>query len=136
MNGFSLHGGVLVEAKDRQKIEHLIRYVARPAIALERLNWTHDGNLIYKLKRTFTDGTTHVLFSPMELLEKLVSLVPRPNVHLVRYHGVLAPHAKVRSKVIPKLPTEKLESTEEKHGSHSKRISWARLLKRVFEITF
>jgi len=132
--GFSLHGGVLVEAEDRRKLEHLIRYVARPSIALERLNWTNDGNLIYKLKRTYTDGTTHVLFSPMELLEKLVSLIPRPNVHLVRYHGVLAPHAKVRSKVIPKLPTKKLESIEENHESKSKRISWARLLKRVFEI--
>lgn len=63
-----------------------------------------------------------------------MSLIPRPNVHLVRYHGVLAPHAKVRSRIVPRLPAEKLESPEENRGSESKRISWARLLKRVFEI--
>ena len=27
----------------------------------------------------------------MELMERLVALVPRPRVHLTRYHGVLAP---------------------------------------------
>lgn len=133
-NGFSLHGGVSVEAKDRRRLEHLIRYVARPSIVLERLSWTQDGNLIYRLKRIFSDGTTHVLFSPMELLEKLVALVPRPNVHLIRYHGVLAPHARIRPKVVPRLPSKKIVSIEEERASNSKRISWARLLKRVFEI--
>jgi len=52
VNGFSLHGGVLVEADDRKKLEHLIRYVARPSIALERLNWTHDACSF------FADGTS------------------------------------------------------------------------------
>lgn len=137
MNGFSLHGGVCIEANDRAQLEHLIRYVARPAIALERLTRTHDGNLTYRLKRTFTDGTNHVLFSPMELIEKLVALVPRPRVHLVRYHGVLAPHSKWRKEVVPtppKMASPEIDDLKEAPGSRAKRISWARLLKRVFDI--
>jgi len=136
LNGFSLHGGVCIEANDRSQLEHLIRYVARPAIALERLTRTQEGNLTYRLKRTFTDGTTHVLFSPMELIEKLVALVPRPRVHLVRYHGVLAPHSKWRKEVVPTPPktSSEIDDLKEAPGSRAKRISWARLLKRVFDI--
>jgi len=136
INGFSLHGGVSIKAKDRHQLERLIRYVARPSVALERLKWTSDGNLTYQLKRAFSDGTTHILFSPMELMEKLVALIPQPKIHLIRYHGVLAPHAKWRSLIVPKQIQEPLATTNdsEKKASRSKRISWAELLKRVFNI--
>jgi hypothetical protein len=30
-----------------------------------------------------------------------VSSVPRPRLHLIRFHGVLAPNAKLRSKIVP-----------------------------------
>ena len=36
------------------------------------------------------DGTTHVVFEPLELLEELAALVPPPRFHLVRYHGSAA----------------------------------------------
>jgi hypothetical protein len=39
------------------------------------------------------DGTTHLLFEPVELLEKLAALTPRPRINLILYRGVLAPHA-------------------------------------------
>jgi hypothetical protein len=53
------------------------------------------------LKKPYSDGTSHLVFSPMEFLEKL-ALVPPPRAHLTRFHGVLAPHSKIRSKVVPK----------------------------------
>ena len=37
------------------------------------------------------DGTTHLRFDPLELLERLVVLTPRPRVNLILYYGVLAP---------------------------------------------
>ena len=40
---------------------------------------------------------THVVLCPHELIEKLSALVPLPRRHLVRYSGVLAPSAKMRS---------------------------------------
>lgn len=44
----------------------------------------------------WSDGTTHLLLSPLELIEKLAALIPPPRLNLVRYHGILAPHARDR----------------------------------------
>jgi hypothetical protein len=102
--GFSLHAGVAVPARDRKRLERLCRYVARPPVATERLSRLGDGRLLYRLKRRWRDGSTHMIFEPQELLEKLVSLVPPPRAHQVRYHGVLAPCASRRAGVIPQSP--------------------------------
>ena len=40
------------------------------------------------------------MFEPLELLEKLAALVPRPRINLVLYHGVLAPHSGWRARVV------------------------------------
>ena len=63
--------------------------------------------------------------------------MPRPQLHLIRFHGVLAPNAKLRALVVPQAPeqatTGKSEQTATEPGQPA-RIGWARLLKRVFEI--
>ena len=38
---------------------------------------------------------------PLEFMERVAALVPRPRLHLIRFHGVLAPNAKLRSKIVP-----------------------------------
>ena len=50
------------------------------------------------------DGTTHLLLSPLEFMQRLAALVPRPRLHLIRYHGVLAPNARLRPLVVPREP--------------------------------
>jgi hypothetical protein len=95
----SLHAGVAVPAHDRRRLERLCRYVARPPIATERLSRLPDGRLLYALKRRWRDGTTHMLFESLELIERIVALIPPPRAHLVRYHGVLAPAARARARV-------------------------------------
>jgi hypothetical protein len=50
--------------------------------------------------RRWRDGTTHVVFEPDELVEKLAALVPPPRFHLVRYHGILGPCASERGRVV------------------------------------
>jgi len=46
----------------------------------------------YQLKTPYRDGTTHVLFEPLDFLARLAALVPKPRVNLIRYHGVFAPN--------------------------------------------
>ena len=75
-NGFSLHAGVSCEADERKKLERVCRYVARPAIANERLKLADCGQEVLTLKTPFRDGTTHLVMSPVELLQKLAALVP------------------------------------------------------------
>ena len=89
-HGFSLHAGVRCDAEDRQGIEQLCRYITRPAIANERLSVNRDGNVVLKLKTPWRNGTTHIVLTPMEFMQRLAALVPRPQLHLIRFHGVLA----------------------------------------------
>ena len=97
----SLHAEVSVPARDRRRLERLCRYVARPPLAIERLEAAPDGRLAYRLKTPWRDGTTHVLMERHELLERLAPLIPPPRAHQVRYHGVLAPCASGRDRVVP-----------------------------------
>jgi len=76
------------------------------------------------------------VLSRMEFMQRLAALVPRPRLHLIRFHGVLAPNAKLRSKVVP-TPAQTTAAHPCDHTqAHSAavRLNWARLLKRVFDI--
>lgn len=146
-SGFSLHAGVSCKAAERKKLERICRYIARPAVSEERLKMSEKGQVVYQLKKAYDDGTTHVVMSPMELLEKLSAIVPRPRVHLTRFHGILAPHDRHRKLVVPRAPegdpvqpadlefkalTPEQQLLENK--KKNQRMNWARLLKRVFNI--
>jgi hypothetical protein len=39
--------------------------------------------------------------SPLEFMQRLAALVPRPRLHLIRLRGVLAANAKLRALVVP-----------------------------------
>ena len=61
---------------------------ARPPLSTERLSLLPDGRLRYRLKRRWSDGTTHVIYEPMELMERLAALVPPPRFNITRFYGV------------------------------------------------
>ncbi len=109
---------------------------ARPAISNERLSINQQSNAVLKLKTPWRNGTTHIVLTPMEFMQRLTALVPRPRLHLIRFHGVLAPNAKLRSKVVPVPAQRKTTGEGDCEHAHSKpvRMTWARLLKRVFDI--
>ncbi|MGH8569544.1 MAG: transposase [Gammaproteobacteria bacterium] len=43
---------------------------------------------------SYREGTTHIVMSPLEFLQRLAALVPDPRLHLIRFHGVLAPETR------------------------------------------
>jgi hypothetical protein len=98
---FNLHGNVAIGQRDRERLERLLRYAARPAISLERVSRLPDGRLAYRLKRLWSDGSTDVVYEPQDFMAKLAALVPATRVHLTRYHGILAPAAKWRPWIVP-----------------------------------
>jgi hypothetical protein len=78
----------------------------------------------------------------------LCMAVPRPLLHLIRYHGVLAPNATLRAQVVPQGPAARGPATGEappagaagemRGGAQpvqarAQPIGWARLRKRVFD---
>jgi ribosomal protein S27E len=101
VQGFSLHAATAVAAGCQDRLESLCRYVLRPPVDEDRLSWTRDGKVLYRLKRPFKDGSTHVVFEPAVLVERLAALVPRPRKNLTTYHGVFAPNASYRERIVP-----------------------------------
>jgi hypothetical protein len=155
--GFSLHAGVAARAHERDKLERLCRYIARPAVSTKRLSMTRNGQVRYELKTPWRNGTTHVIFEPLDIMyrmygmpraqgcagaaiSRLVALIPKPRVNLTRFHGVFAPNSKHRAEVTPakrgkgkktKAANDKQDQTPaERHAA----MTWAQRLKRVFNI--
>jgi len=93
--------GVRCAAEQRSELEHLCRYITRPAIANERLRVNHARQVVLQLKTPYHYGTNHIVMSPLELMQRLAALVSRPRLHLIRFRGVLAPNARLRSKMVP-----------------------------------
>ena len=61
---------------------------------------SQQQKIALSLKTEWIDGTTHMVFEPAELVEKLAAAIPRPQVNQVIYHGVLGARAKWRKKVV------------------------------------
>src|SRR5262249_8831883 len=112
VQGFSLHANTAIPAHRRDQLERLIRYTARGAVSLERLQAEANGDLLYTFTHPWSDGTTGIRLSPLELLEKLAALVPLPHVHLVRYGGCLAPHSHLRGAIRPTPRQQGLDGAE------------------------
>ena len=138
VGGFSLNARVWIAGNDRKKLEQLIRYMARGPIASERLTESISGQLLYKMKSSWRDGTTHVSFSPLDFIARLVALIPPPRMNMVRYSGCFAPNFKDRKFIVKKTkgkPSSKdicNDSLPEK--VKQERLRWAEMLKRVFDV--
>ncbi len=138
-HGFSLHAGVYIAADYRQGVEQLCRYITRPAISNERLSVNRAGQVVLKLKTAWRDGTSQHVMAPMEFMQRLAALVPRPRLHLIRFHGVLAPNAKLRLGVVP-VPPVATPPAQEGDGAYLSagngkgRMRWAQLLKRPIDM--
>jgi len=138
--GFSLHAGVAARADERKKLERLCRYISRPAVSEKRLSLTPNGNVRYQLKTPYRDGTTHVIFEPLDFMARLAALVPKPRANLTRFHGVFAPNSKHRAFVTPakrgKGGKARVLDSDEPAAAGERRaaMTWAQRLKRVFNI--
>ena len=124
-SGFSVDASVRISLADRdvpesfQSLEHLLRYCARPAFALDRLsvvpgtghspervrytlprhkrgNWVGPG----RTRKSTRPGTSGVIeLTPFEFLDRLAALIPPPRRHRHKYHVVFAPNHLLRPAV-------------------------------------
>jgi hypothetical protein len=140
-NGFSLHAGVACTPADRGILERLTRYISRPALAQDRLTVTPGGDLQYRMKTPWKDGTTHIVLQPLDFMARLASLVPKPRANLVRYHGLFGSNAKERSLITPagrrtRAAAQAAAADKEIQTPARRRqaLTWAQRLARVFGI--
>jgi putative transposase len=142
-DGFDLHAGLVVRAGHRDRLERVCRDALRPPLALERLHRTSDGEIWLTLRHRWSDGTTHLRVDPLELLERLAVLTPRPRVNLVLYYGVLAPRALSREAIVPRTANgvDVREEAAAEDGdasgetpSRTGAYQWAELMRRTFGV--
>ncbi|GBE10398.1 putative transposase [bacterium BMS3Abin12] len=106
----------------------------------KRLSLTEHGQVRYTLKNPWHDGTTYVIFEPLDFIARLAALIPKPRVNLTRFNGVFAPNSQHRALITPagRDKGRKASTTEqapdrtpvERHMA----MTWAQRLKRVFGI--
>jgi hypothetical protein len=150
--GFSVDAEVRIEAQERDALERLLRYCARPAFALERLREIDPEHLVYESVKPGPGGSVSVILTPMQLLDRLAALIPPPRRHRHRYVGVLAPNSPLRAAVtalaqsandvadpvaddpvVCSGPGSTSEATDEPHRKAA-RYAWALLLARIYEV--
>lgn len=83
-----------------------------------------------ELRRRWTDGTSHLIFDPVELLERLAALVPRPRINLVLYYGVFALRAAGRRAIVPARDAPVDSGAPDR--ARSSNANWAGLMQRSF----
>ena len=54
-------------------LERLLRYCARSAFALERLEQLHEDQLVYRFPKPQPDGRTELHLTPLQLIERLAA---------------------------------------------------------------
>jgi hypothetical protein len=109
-------------------------------VSEKRLSLLSNGHVRYELNTPYRDGTTHVIFEPMDFIARLVALVPKPRVNLTRFHGVFAPNSKHRALFTPggRGRRRKVKADDDSHDKSPEErrasMNWAQRLKRVFNI--
>ena len=139
-DGYSLHAGVVIGARDRKGLRRLAGYIARPPLAQGRVEGLPGDRVRLHLKRPWSDGTTALELSTEELAERLVALVPPPRANQVLYGGVLASRHRWHRAVRPRPPKRAtpppgvgLRLTKAGAGG-SRWPPWSVLLWRVFGV--
>ena len=103
-----------------------------------RLSLTRHGQVRNELKTLWRNGTTHVIFEPLDFISRLVALIPKPRVNLTRFHGVFAPSSKHRAEVTPakrgKVKKPRSLDEDQTPAEFQAAMTWAKRLKCVFGI--
>lgn len=125
----------------------MCRYALRPPVTQERLHLTDEGQVRLQFRQPWRDGTTEVVFDPVEFLGRLAVLVPRPRINLILYHGVLGPRAAWRAEVVRRQTSGDGGDAEVKDSAtdqtreadpaetarrHARGRCWASLMARTF----
>ena len=87
--GFSAHTRTRVEPEESAAVERLARYIFRPPISLERMEWSGTGPVRYRARLGHASGRGQgceagELLDPHEYLARVLMHVPEPRRLLSR----------------------------------------------------
>jgi hypothetical protein len=131
--GFSAYARHLILNEEPARLAHMTRYLVRPPVATDRVHGTTDGRVLIETPPDPRTGATTVVLDALEWVRRLTNQIPDARMHLVRYYAAYAN----RSRRLYRGEDGEVEveaSGVEGSVRRPSRASWARLLKRVFEV--
>jgi len=136
-SGFSLNANVRIQSWDRDGLERLIRYCARPCFKSENLKW--NGPWInYRLPKPSHTGQTYIQLDPLEFITRISKFIPYPRRHRRHYHGVFAPNSPLRKKVEANAKKRPMSCTPpvQEVAKKIKKVTfnWSKLIARIYEV--
>jgi len=132
---------VEVEPEDGAGLERLARYIMRPPLSLERMNWTEGAREVaYTLKPREGQPGAQERLDPLDSLARLLAHLPEPRLHLAHYYGWYSNVSRGRRrKGRDARPSAEPSNRDAPDGltpseRQARRKAWARLIRRVFEV--
>jgi hypothetical protein len=128
---------VRIESWDREGLERLIRYCARPCFASENLRLNGPW-IVYRFPKPSRTGQTFIQLDPLEFIERIAAFVPYPRRHRRHYHGVFAPNSPLRRRVVANSQkrSEQIVRNMQESVEKVEKVSfnWAKLIARIYEV--
>ena len=116
----------------------MARYIARPTLAIDSLRRRQDSLLEIQTPSDPRTGATVRIFDPLEWIHTATAHIRDHGRHQVRYYGALSNRARSaagsgKAKSRQNSHAEQ-PSDEDSDFSQARRASWARLLRKIFEV--
>ena len=138
--GFSVHNDTTVTPDDVGSLERLARYLLRPPVSLERLEFDEGSDEVRYRHKTGHGLAEEVdeCFDALEFLARVVVHIPQPRLHLIRYYGgysaVVRARRRRQAEPSPQLRENSTEPADgEPHRNPARRRRWAELIRRIYE---
>ena len=128
--GFSVYGRHLILNEEPARLAHMARYAVRAPVSMDRVHTTDDGRVLLEIPPGPKTGATVLVLDPLEWVRRITNQIPDPKMHMTRMYGAYSNRARRLYRGEGGTPVRIVE-TERLPKS---RASWARLLRKVFEV--
>jgi len=133
------HPACPVEASQPQSLESQARYITRPALSMDALKKQPDGTLTLQTPPDPRTGATSITLDPLEWIHRITAHIPEPGQHTRRSYGAYSNRCRVSvsSRLAQDFAGRTARSTTEDEDSEftrETRRTWARLLRKIFEV--
>jgi hypothetical protein len=131
--GFSVSARHLILHEEPARLAHMARNLVRSPVAAGRVRACSDGRVLLAIPPDPGTGARTLELDPLEWLRRLTNQIADPRSHLVRDDGAYANRCRALYRDEDGRGVA-VEAGEDGRGASRSRASWARLLKRVFEV--
>ena len=126
-----------VEGSAVASLESQARYITRPSLAMDALEKRDDGTLAMQTPPDPRTGADRVVFDPLEWIHRIAAHSPDRGLHSTRDYHAYSNRARAHPQSVQDrvAPTAEAHPTDQESDFTSEtRRTWARLLRKVFEV--